>query len=362
MSFLVLNNPNRPASEKAASQFCSVFCRNDSNPKFIFGRNIYAESVAKHIKVDGFIDDFTNDKEYLGKPIHKLADIPKNSLVLNVAGGRPLSARKRLDENGLISLDYFSFYRFSGFPLIPMRFNEGFEAEFESNKENYAWIYGILRDEHSRNAFKKLVSFRFNYDIAHLEGFTWKEDVQYFENFLNLRAEDEVFVDVGGYDGYTSLEFIKRSPNYKSIHIFEPEPNNYQQCLHSLNGYRDVHIHNLGLSRHKATLKIEEQGSGSKVSEDGTVTINVDKLDCVLNDAPTFIKMDIEGEEIAAIEGARHIIMTHHPRLAISVYHKPGDFWKIPRLILSIRDDYEVYMRHYTECIYETVMFFVPKH
>jgi hypothetical protein len=108
-------------------------------------------------------------------------------------------------------------------------------------------------------------------------------------------------------------------------------------------------------------LKLDVQGSGSRVSENGTVTINVDKLDTLLSDAPTFIKMDIEGEEIAAIEGARNTILTHRPRLAIGAYHKPGDFWKIPKLIFSIRNDYEIYMRHYTECIYETVMFFVPK-
>lgn len=361
MSSLILDNPNRGAAEAAAYQFCSDFCSNASDPKYILGRNLYAASVAKHIKIDGFVDDYTSDNGYLGCPVIKLADVPKNALVLNVAGGRPLSARRRLDEAGLRNLDYFAFYKLSGFPLTPMRFNEGFEEEFNANKENYAWIYGLFCDENSRHIFKKLVSFRLDYDIEHLAGFTWREDVQYFENFLSLRTEGETFIDIGGYNGYTSLEFIKRCPGYKSIHIFEPVPNNYQYCLESLHGIRDVHIYNTGLFRNKATLKLDMQGSASRVSQDGTVAILVDRLDDVLSAVPTFIKMDIEGEEIAALEGARHTILAYHPRLAISVYHRPGDFWKIPQLILSIREDYDVCVRHYTECIYETVMFFIPR-
>lgn len=363
MSFNLLKNPNRASSLEEARQFCAEFCLIGSQPKYILGRNVYAECVAGQVNVSGFIDDYTNDKDYLGLPVLKLADVPKDALVLNSAGGRPLSARKRLSEAGLRNLDYFSFYRLSGLSLIEMRFNEGFSEEYSANEEQYSWIYDLLQDQNSRDIFNKLVNFRLEYDLAYLEGFVCKEDAQYFEDFLNLDVNDETFIDVGGYDGFTSLEFIKRARNYKAIHVFEPEPTNYQKCLNNLSAYSDIHVHNLALSRNKATMKIEVQGSGSRISGDGTVNINVVRLDDVLTDVdtPTFIKMDIEGEEIAALEGARNTIATHHPRLAISVYHKPSDFWKIPKLIFSIRDDYEVYMRHYTECIYETVMFFVPK-
>ncbi len=75
----------------------------------------------------------------------------------------------------------------------------------------------------------------------------------------------------------------------------------------------------------------------------------------------TFVKIDIEGAEGLAIEGMTRHILDEHPKLAISVYHKADDFWKIPEQILTIRDDYELYMRHYTEGTDETVMFFMPK-
>jgi len=58
--------------------------------------------------------------------------------------------------------------------------------------------------------------------------------------------------------------------------------------------------------------------------------------------------------------GGEKTIINNHPKIAISVYHKSSDFWKIPEQTLRIRSDYKIYLRHYTESIYETVMFFIP--
>lgn len=362
MKFTILNNPNAESDRKNARLFCSAFFEECERPKFILGRNIYAISIADYVDVDGFIDDYTDEQFYLGRPIVKLSKVPPEALVINAAGGRPLSAGARLTDAGLTHLDYFSVYKNSGYPLIAMRFNEGFEEDLANNEDKYCWINELLEDEESKVIFRKLVSFRADYDIHHLSGFTWREDLQYFENFLKLNGENETFIDVGGFDGFTSVEFIKKCPDYKSVHIFEPEPSNYQNCLKRLAPYQNIHIHNLGLSNIRTNLKINVQGSASTVSEDGIVSIKVDRLDAVLTeDIATFIKIDIEGEEIAALEGAQDIIKQHHPRLAISIYHRAGDFWRIPELVLSIRNDYKIYVRHYTECIYETVMFFVPK-
>ena len=101
---------------------------------------------------------------------------------------------------------------------------------------------------------------------------------------------------------------------------------------------------------------------GPRILDDlGDIEINVDKLDSLVNEQTTYIKMDIEGAEAFAIEGAESTILRDHPRLAICVYHKVDDLWKIPEQVLKIRDDYKLYLRHYTEGVDETVMFFIPK-
>tara|TARA_R110000803_G_scaffold119576_1_gene187848 strand:- start:120 stop:293 length:174 start_codon:yes stop_codon:yes gene_type:complete len=37
------------------------------------------------------------------------------------------------------------------------------------------------------------------------------------------------------------------------------------------------------------------------------------------------------------------------------------DLWPIPKTIFNIRDDYNLYLHHYTEGVTETVMFFIPR-
>lgn len=344
-------------------QFCESFLGGSEHPKYVLGRNVYTEALCNQLKVDGVIDDFTSENTYKGLPIVRMSDIPKNSLVLNASGGRPLSAKQKLDDAGIVNLDYFAFYQITQLTLPEIRFNEGFRNEFLKNKEYYEWIFSLLSDETSKECFRKLTNFRFTYDIAHLGGFTQREDIQYFEDFLELKQKGETFVDVGAFDGYTSKEFIKCCPQFDQIIAFEPDHENFKKCHESLSNYEGVSCLPFGLSNRQATLRFDVSGSASKISNSGEVSINVDRLDDLLGTSkPTFIKMDIEGGEADAIEGAMQTILLHHPRLAISVYHSPGDFWKIPKQILSIRSDYEIRLRHYTESIYETVMFFLPKY
>jgi len=358
---MILTAPGEVQRAAAAQRFCAEFLAAGPRPKYLLGRNVYAESVAKHVDLSGFVDDFTGEASYLGRPVIRSQDIPAAALVLNAAGGRPLSAKRRLDELGLENLDYFAFAKYAGLPLVPVVFNEGFGDEFLANEAEYRWIEGRFYDELSCSLFRKLISFRLKYDLELLRGFEAREHAQYFEDFLDLQPAGETFVDVGGYDGANSREFIRRCPGYRAVHVFEPEPQNYRKCEAALGSAANVHCHPLGLSDARRTLRLTAQGSGSKIVEDGAVVIEVDRLDDVLQEAPTLIKIDIEGEEAAAIAGARRTIAAHHPRLAICVYHRAGDFWRIPRQVLAIRDDYDIYLRHYTESIYETVMFFMPR-
>ena len=232
--------------------------------------------------------------------------------------------------------------------------------EWLKNYDKYNYIYHILEDSTSKNQFYNIVNFRVSYDLNFMRGFSNIEYLQYFEDFLNL-GDDEVFIDIGGYDGFTSEEFAKKYPGYRSIHVFEPESEILDLAKDRLKKYKNINFYQLGLSDSKKILKFEKNGVGSKISSSGEVEINVDRLDDVLKEKPTFIKMDIEGAESYAIEGAKKIIKQYRPKLAISVYHKKDDFWKIPMQILAIDSDYSIYLRHYTEAHAETVMFFIPK-
>lgn len=365
MSDLILSVDGEAERAADAQRFCQVFCGGDRSIKrYIFGRNVYAADVVRQLNLDGVVDDFTEDTAYLGLPVIKSGDLPAGALVLALSGGYALTVKDKLAKLDVWALDYFAFRRWSGLALAEVVFNEQFAKDFQAHQDRYEWVHGLLKDEVSRQTFSKLVSFRLKGDVELLRGFTNREKQQYFEDFLQLRPQGEVFFDIGGFDGFTSQEFIRHCPEYGGVHLFEPEPANFARCVDALAAVPRVSLHNVGLGAEKKTLTITSAGSGSSISEHGSQTIHVERLDSLGLPAPTFLKIDIEGAELSALAGARETIGRSHPTLALAVYHYAGGeapFWQIPQSILSIRDDYDIYLRHYTESIYETVMFFVPK-
>ncbi len=331
--------------------------------KYILGRNESAKKLSKVIDVDAYIDDFTKESIYLNKPIIKSNAIEKNSIVVSCSLAiYPHSAINTLKKQGIENiLDYLEVAKYSNIDSLIVDFIDNACLDLETNIQKYEYIYTRMIEDESKKVFIDILNFRKNKDLSYLKEYAVDPVGQYFEDFLNLKKA-EVFIDAGGYDGQTSIEFIKHCPNYKSVYIFEPSEENLLLAKNNLKDYQNINFISKGLSNKNEVLKFDTgSGSASSISENGTVEIVVDMLDNLVQEKVTFIKMDIEGAEELAIKGMKKHIQADHPKLAISVYHKADDFWKIPEQILAIRDDYDIYMRHYTEGTDETVMFFMPR-
>lgn len=348
------------AHSERARELCHAFLAREPEKRYIFGCNVYAAAVASQLDIAGFVDDYSQDLEFEGRPLIRTEALPADAMVLVASGGRPLTVRALLRDRNIVNVDYFSLYRWGGLDLPEAVFNEGFRTEFDNNRDKVDWIFGLLADQESRRILNRLMSFRYTYDLTNLEGFTERQTEQYFEPFFTLLADRPVFVDVGGFDGFTSEEFIRRVPDYHTIYIFEPEEANRARCSKRLSGFDKIHLFPYGAGREETTLKFSSNGSASTISDSGEHEIEIRRIDDLVKEPPTYIKMDIEGAELMALDGARNTIATHRPALAIAAYHRPSDIWNIPINILDIYQDYKVYLRHYTESIYETVMYFIP--
>jgi FkbM family methyltransferase len=69
----------------------------------------------------------------------------------------------------------------------------------------------------------------------------------------------------------------------------------------------------------------------------------IDKLAAELKlERVDFIKMDIEGAEPQALEGAAATVARFHPRMAISLEHRPSDPDTIPALVKRLWPNYEM--------------------
>jgi hypothetical protein len=104
----------------------------------------------------------------------------------------------------------------------------------------------------------------------------------------------------------------------------------------------------------------DSKGSASHISQtESKITIHTDTIDSLIQSKVDYIKMDIEGAEVPALKGARKTIAMYKPILAICIYHNQSDFVEIPELILSYNPNYSIYVRHYTQGVFETVMYFI---
>ena len=189
------------------------------------------------------------------------------------------------------------------------------------------------------------------------------EQYQYFDLPVLHPAKDEVFVDAGAFDGQTSECFASWAGEYGHIYAFEPSPSNQQKIR---TAFADVPsgkftLFPYGVWNEKTELHFTDKGTASgSFQEDGELSLPVISIDEALGGRrATFIKMDVEGCECAALEGARQTIQTYHPKLAICVYHKKSDILEVPQTILALSPDYRFYLRHYSLSRFETVLYAV---
>lgn len=185
---------------------------------------------------------------------------------------------------------------------------------------------------------------------------------QYFEESIIEYQDGEVFVDCGCYD-FESSEKLMKLCDVKKIYAFEPDERNLEKVKSNIERLQcgdKVEVFHCGLWDQPASLYFNASGDMmSKIRcdvQEGT-KIEVVSLDSVIQEKVTFIKMDIEGSEIKALQGSRNLIQTYRPKLAISIYHKWEDLVDIPTYIHELVPEYKFYIRHYFYSPAETVLY-----
>mgnify|MGYP003582806790 CR=1 FL=1 len=174
---------------------------------------------------------------------------------------------------------------------------------------------------------------------------------QYQTDGFRVRPGD-VVIDAGGFVGDTAALFCAKTGGDCQVHAFELLDENIAlfDYNNALNGIADrVVVNRLALSDRSGDEVVIRQarlqgatsvgggdGPGERIS---TITLDhyvaqrgLERVD--------LIKMDIEGSEIPALNGAMQTIRRFRPKLALCLYHKWDDVLTIPRFIASIGLDY----------------------
>lgn len=193
--------------------------------------------------------------------------------------------------------------------------------------------------------------------------FTWfayccdDHDERYLPSDIGfVPGTEEIFVDCGAHDGAESILFAKRVANrFTRICAFEPDRTNFAVTTRNLNRYMIDHrldnmfCYPLGVydrndyletSGHDVTVVVMDRHAESG-------GLFVARLDDVLEEM-TYLKLEIEGAELAALRGAHRLIRADKPVLAVAAYHKPDDLLALTDQIRSFDVGYDLKLRHHS--------------
>lgn len=315
-------------------------------PIYLYGTGNGADKILdilseKDIEVSGIFasDGFVRSRVFRGFEVcsYSAAKEKNPEMVVLMAFG---SEREDVRENVLKIKSEQEFYC----PDVPL-YGEGiFDVSyFEKNRENGEKIYSLLADEKSKEVYENIINAKISGDVSYLIfAETAKED-EY--KILNL-SDNEIFMDLGAYRGDTVEEFLSFAPSYEKIYAVEPDTKTYKKLLENTKE-RNIECINAAICDKDEILFIQNnKGRGTSVSETGT-QFPGRSVDSILGgEKVTFIKMDVEGSEALAIDGAKESIKNYKPKLKIAAYHRNEDLFSLPLKILSIRDDYKMYIRH----------------
>lgn len=232
-------------------------------------------------------------------------------------------------------------------PDVPVYGDTVFDLAFaRENKSRLKQVYDLLSDGLSKKAFEYTVRYKITGDIKYL--FDCESGAaEAYKSIIRPQCGDS-FLDIGAYTGDTVREFVSHCPDYGRIIAVEPDGKTYSKLCANTANLHNIELHNIAVYSEDTRLPFEKSGGRqSKIGASGDM-ITCRSVDGILGGGSVdYIKIDVEGFEREAILGARDTILRHKPKLCVSAYHRGEDYFAIPEAVLSIRDDYKLYMRHF---------------
>lgn len=210
---------------------------------------------------------------------------------------------------------------------------------------HYSWKHRIV-SWISQNLFDS-VTYRINHGLLvgmkRRGGLGWtpaflagKESAEErFFRSLDLRGK--VVYDVGSFIGLMAMYFAQQA---EQVVCYEPNETNRRRLLEnlSLNHIQNVRIRPLGAGARREKLEltfdslmpgggsVEQSVKNSIGAGPGakTVSVEITTLDSDIEEqqlpAPAFLKIDIEGFELNALQGAKQTLSRHKPELYLEMH------------------------------------------
>ena len=241
------------------------------------------------------------------------------------------------------------------------------------HKEQILTVMAALTDEASRAAYSRVLIGEPEKHWAHYTKRAF-QNIQYFD-YLDF-DKIEVVLNGGVFGGYELPFFVTKLPKGATVHNFDPLGHKL------LTDYARPWVESgiINFVDNAIALDKEDGSIDMKILDDGQASKEKDEekeKEMVLTTFPArsidsfvaekgfdrvdLIKLDLEGGDNRAIEGAMETMKKYRPQLALSIYHATPDFWDIPNMIIDNLPEYDFYLDTYSFERWETILYAVPK-
>lgn len=237
--------------------------------------------------------------------------------------------------------------------ILP-HFGADLPSRLLTHAKELALVEALWWDDRSRETFRQELAWRLR---ASTEGRAPPVTSQYFPRDILHPNPNEVFVDGGAFDGDT----LRSAPwSLGKVLAIEPDPANAAILRASCN--RSTRVFEVLLGRAPGLSRFDGRGTmASCRSENGALERPVATLDEITTgEIPTFVKLDVEGDELAALQGGAEMLVRTQPVVAVCLYHRPEDLWTIPLFLHKTLPRHRLYLVSHAWDGFELVAYAIP--
>ena len=228
-------------------------------------------------------------------------------------------------------------------------------------------VLNMWADDISRAHHLQFIAWRLLREEWVFEGADINTENRFFiPEVVEVLSAHESFADIGAHHGKVTNKFIETvNSNFKKIWMVEPDSLNLQilsDCFNQIEQVDKKKIHILPrIVSDKPSIGKFYDGIGyvSQLSCLGLTNVELTTIDD-LDISPTFIKLHLEGGELAALKGAENMILKYRPIIVVTSYHNDDGIFKLPIWLMTELKDYKMYMRLHSWCGTGSVIYALP--
>lgn len=322
-------------------------------PVIIYGTGNGADKIFAALERCGVEADavfasggFVRNRTFRGFPVQSYESIAEkygNDITVLLAFGTTLpdvcGFIKSLDERHELII-----------PDVPLYGGELFDyTYFSAHREQLDKAASLLCDQRSKSIFADAVNFRLTGKMKYLSD-TEPSSVS-LKSLLGC-CKIETVLDCGAYKG-DSTEIFAQVLHPQKIYAVEADPKTYLKLCDYAKKEKKSEIIPVSAVIGSENGFVDYIFSGSRGSgESGqnkrakTARINAKTIDSILAREPVdLIKLDVEGNEEKALNGAAETIRGFQPSLAVSLYHKTDDLYSLIIKVHEMLPSHELYLR-----------------